>query len=643
MDTNTIASGFSCSDCGCDHHHSGENKKRQWIFLIFGLIFLAAALFYSGSSWVVLMLFLTSYLIIGGDVVFRAIKNIGQGRIFDENFLMTIATFGAFLIGEYPEAVAVMLFYKVGEAFQDRAIDQSKKSIEALLDIKPDYATVIIEGKEYNTDPSLVEIGSDIIVKPGEKIPIDGIIIKGYSFLDTSALTGESKLRDVEPGDSALSGSINTSGLLTIQTTKSFGDSTVSKIIDLVQNASQKKAPTEKFITKFARYYTPVVVALAAMLAFIPPLVISGASFEEWIYRALVFLVISCPCALVISIPLGFFGGIGAASKNGILIKGGNFLEALPYADTVIFDKTGTLTKGEFAVTALIPEKGFTESEIIKYAAIAEKYSGHPIAKAITSHYGQTLDEFEITNYQEIAGHGIKAETNGEIIHLGNRKIMEVEHLEFACKDIVCDHRSDVPIYLWINRQYAGKILLSDMIRDDAKETVEELKKYGVNEVMMLSGDIKETAEKVSEQLGITSFFSQLLPEDKLQKLEEVLAGKSKNQKVIFVGDGINDAPVLARADIGVAMGGIGSDAAIEAADIVLMRDTPGSLVTGIRIARKTKTIIWQNIILALGVKGVIMILGALGIAGMWEAIFADVGVALIAILNAVRVLSFTE
>ncbi|NCC82153.1 MAG: cadmium-translocating P-type ATPase [Clostridia bacterium] len=567
-------------------------------------------------------------------------KNIAKGEIFDENFLMVIATFGAFLIGEYPEAVAVMIFYKIGEAFQDRAIDNSKKSIKALMDIKPDYANLFENGQEKIVSPATVEPGSIILVKPGEKIPLDGIITEGNSSLDTSALTGESKLREVYPGDEILSGSVNTNGLLKVQTTKTFSQSAVNKIIELVQHAGNKKADTEKFITKFARYYTPAVVGLAVVIALVPPFIIPGAEFYDWIYRALVFLVISCPCALVISIPLGFFAGIGAASRKGILVKGGNYLEALNYVDTVIFDKTGTLTKGTFAITSVISDKDFTEKEILEFAAIAESHSSHPIAKSIKEAWGKEISSERIKEYSEIAGQGVMVKTEEETIYLGNEKLGKLQGLEEI--NVIEGENIDtdsVTVYLWINKRFAGQIILSDVIREESAATVTGLKSFGIKDIIMLTGDEKFTAEKVAKKLGISKVFSQLLPQEKLEILESNLQTKGKNQKTVFVGDGINDAPVLARADIGIAMGGIGSDAAVEAADIVFMKDNPASLLDALKVAKDTKKIVWQNIVLALGIKVVIMTFGIAGLAGMWEAVFADVGVALIAILNSVRIL----
>lgn len=643
MDNNFVVE-TPCTSAGCSHGHDHDhesNSKYAVPLLIAGGVTLAAAIYFRNTAPLAgLALFVLSYILTGGDVVLKAVKNIAKGEIFDENFLMVIATFGAFLIGEYPEAVAVMIFYKIGEAFQDRAIDNSKKSIKALMDIKPDYANLFENGQEKIVSPATVEQGSIILVKPGEKIPLDGIITEGNSSLDTSALTGESKLREVYPGDEILSGSVNTNGLLKVQTTKTFSQSAVNKIIELVQHAGNKKADTEKFITKFARYYTPAVVALAVLIALVPPLIIPGAEFSDWIYRALVFLVISCPCALVISIPLGFFAGIGAASRKGILVKGGNYLEALNYVDTVIFDKTGTLTKGTFAITSVIADKDFNEKEILEFAALAESHSSHPIAKSIKEAWGKEISSERIKEYSEIAGQGVMVKTEEETIYLGNEKLGKLQGLEeievIEGKNIDAD---SVAVYLWINKRFAGQIILSDVIREESAATVTGLKSFGIKDIIMLTGDEKFTAEKVAKKLGISKVFSQLLPQEKLEILESNLQTKGKNQKTVFIGDGINDAPVLARADIGIAMGGIGSDAAVEAADIVFMKDNPASLLDALKVAKDTKKIVWQNIVLALGIKVVIMTFGIVGLAGMWEAVFADVGVALLAILNSVRIL----
>lgn len=643
MDENFVVE-TDCSTSGCSHGHSHQEDSNNKYFLLLmtsGIIaLLAAVLLKDINHNFRLFLFFLSYILTGGDVVLKAIKNISRGKIFDENFLMVIATLGAFLIGEYPEATSVMIFYKIGEAFQDKAIDKSKGSIEALMNIKPEYANILTNGEEIKISPDLVNIGDIIIIKPGEKIPLDGIIINGSSFLDTSALTGESVLREVFEGDEVLSGSVNVGGLLKIETSKSFGESAVNKIIELVQNAGSKKAETEKFITKFARYYTPAVVIFASLMAFIPPLLIPGAGLYEWGYKALVFLVISCPCALVISIPLGFFGGIGAASKQGILVKGGNYLEALNYVDTVIFDKTGTLTKGIFTVVDVYPEKRFSSDEVLRYAALAESFSTHPIARSIVESYSKDVDKESIIDYQEIAGQGVRVVAEDKVIHLGNEKLGEIQILgKKQNRDKGNEKKGYLSVYLWINTDFAGEIILSDVIKEDSFAAIENLKKSGIKNIIMLTGDEKKTADRVAHDLGISLVYAQLLPQEKLEKLEEILQNKKKNQKVVFLGDGINDAPVLARADIGIAMGGLGSDAAVEAADIVFMNDSPGSLLTAMKVARQTKKIVWQNIVMALGVKLIIMIMGVAGLAGMWEAIFADVGVALLAILNSVRIL----
>ncbi|KNY29386.1 heavy metal translocating P-type ATPase [Pseudobacteroides cellulosolvens] len=610
--------------------------KKEWLKrTAFGLgaLLFAVAVFIDFPFWAQLSLYVASYLLVGSEVVLRAFKNILKGRVFDENFLMSIATIGAFAIGEYPEGVAVMLFYQVGEFFQDAAVNRSRKSITALMDIRPDFANLKVGDELQRVSPEQVKIGDKIVVKAGEKIPLDGVVIDGRSTLDTSALTGESLLRNAVPGDEVLSGSINKNGLLTINVTKAFGESTVSKILDLVQNASSKKAVTENFITKFARYYTPFVVFAAAALAVIPPLVIPGSSFSEWINRALVFLVVSCPCALVVSIPLSFFGGIGGASKNGILIKGGNFLEALNNVDTIVFDKTGTLTKGVFNVTNITSKSSITESKILEYAALAESYSNHPIALSILKAYEKEVDKTKISNYEEVAGNGIRANIEGKNIVIGNTKLMAKENISFEEIDTF-----GTVIHMSIEGSYAGYIIISDEIKPDSKKALKELKSLGVKSLVMLTGDSKSAGEKIGNEIGMDQIYTELLPHEKVEKLEMLDIKKTTAGKLVFVGDGINDAPVLARADVGVAMGGLGSDAAIEAADIVLMTDEPLKLVSAVKIARRTRNIVWQNIIFAMAVKGIILLLGAGGIATMWEAVFGDVGVAVIAILNAMRV-----
>lgn len=608
--------------------------KRKLSALIAGTVLFLAALLPVLEPWAKLALFLAAYLLAGGNVLLKAGKNILRGRVFDENFLMSIATIGAFAIGEYPEGVAVMLFYRIGELFEDMAVGRSRKSITALMDIRPDYANLKKDGQTVRVSPEAVAVGDMIVVKPGEKVPLDGIVTQGQSALDTSALTGESLPRDVQPGSEVLSGSVNLSGLVTIEVTKTFGESTVSKILDLVQNAGSKKSRTENFITKFARYYTPVVVFTAAALAVFPPLLIPGATFADWVGRALVFLIVSCPCALVVSIPLGFFGGIGGASKNGILIKGGNYLEALYNVDTVVFDKTGTLTQGTFKVTHLSAEEDFTEDELLFCAAHAESGSNHPIALSILKAYGKQTDADAVSRIEETAGQGVKAVVNGKEVLAGNARLMESHGIAYKGADTQGTH-----MHIAVNGVYAGHIVIADEIKKDSAEAVQGLKALGVKKVVMLTGDNKATAEAVGHELGLDAVIAELLPDQKVEALESIERQMTGKGKLVFVGDGINDAPVLARADVGVAMGALGSDAAIEAADVVLMTDEPSKLVSAIRIAKRTRRIVWQNIILAMGVKGIVLLLGAGGIATMWEAVFADVGVALLAVLNAMRVL----
>ncbi len=585
-------------------------------------------------------IFLAAYLFIGKDVLLTAGKNIVRGKIFDENFLMAIASIGAFLIGEYPEAVAVMLFYQVGEYMQDRAVANSRRSISALMDIRPDTANKITTDGIHVVAAEEVLVGDTIVIKAGEKVPLDGTVSEGSSTMDTRALTGESLPRDVNVGSLVLSGSINGQGLLQVKVTKEFSESTASKIIELVQNASSKKARTENFITKFAGYYTPAVVGVAAALALIPPFALGIGSFSEWLYRALVFLVVSCPCALVISIPLGFFGGIGAASSKGILVKGGNFLEALYAVDTVIFDKTGTLTNGIFKVTNIINQNGFTKEEVLQYGAYAEYHSTHPIAVSIKNRYLENsadgIEEGIITGLTERIGYGIKVLVGGNSVLAGNRRLMEEEGIS-----IVPEDEAGTVVYIAVDGSFAGAIVISDEAKADSQKAIEGLHGIGVKNIAMFTGDSRKIAEKIGHDLKIDEIYSELLPHQKVAALE-LIYEKRKSQieragKVIFVGDGINDAPVLARADIGIAMGGVGSDAAIEAADIVIMNDEPSKLITAIRIARKTRVIVWQNIAFALGVKGIVLLLGALGYATMWEAVFADVGVAILAVMNSVR------
>ncbi|MBP3600476.1 MAG: cadmium-translocating P-type ATPase [Clostridia bacterium] len=579
-----------------------------------------------------LIILLTAYVILGADVVLKAVKNIVKGRVFDENFLMSISTVGAFLIGENLEAVAVMLFYQVGEFFQELSVKRSRKSITELMDIRPDFAAVIRNGTPIVVSPEAVAVGEVITVKAGERIPLDGIVIEGSSFLDTRALTGEAVPEAVGVGDEVLSGCINQNGVLSIKVSREFGESTASKIIDLVENASSRKAPTESFITKFARYYTPAVVIFAALLGFVPP--IFFGDFAEWIHRSLVFLVISCPCALVLSIPLAFFSGIGAASKRGVLVKGSNYLEALNNISTVVFDKTGTLTKGVFSVTEIIPSVGFTEEQVLEFAAKAESFSNHPIAKSVLKAYGKETENKAVGGYNEISGCGIAVNINGKNVFVGNDKLMKAQNIDFKASD-----KAGTKVYVAVESEYVGCILITDIIKNDSKQAVADLKRSGVQKAVMLTGDNQSIAKSVAEELLLDEYYAELLPDEKVEKLELLESQNRKGGKLAFVGDGINDAPVLARADIGIAMGGIGSDAAIEAADVVLMTDEPSKLVEAVRVAKYTKSIVIQNIIISLSVKGIFLVLGAFGIAGMWEAVFSDVGVALIAVLNSMRAL----
>lgn len=572
-------------------------------------------------------------MIIGGNVLLSAIKNIFRGQVFDENFLMSIATIGAFFIGEYPEAVAVMLFYQIGEVFQGYAVNKSRKSISSLMNIRADYANLLKEDTEIKVSPEEVNINDVIVIKPGERVPLDGIILEGTSFIDTSALTGESVPREVTVGNEILSGSINNSGVLKVKVDKEFGESTVARILELVENASNKKAPTEKFISKFAKIYTPIVVIVALLVAVIPPILIKDATFSNWIYKALSILVVSCPCALVVSIPLGFFSGIGAASKKGILVKGGNYLEALKNSEIVIFDKTGTLTKGVFKVTNINP-KNITKEELLEVTAMGELYSNHPIAISILKAYGKDINKEYIKNYKEISGHGIEVTIKENNVLLGNSKLMKSKNINYEEVDSI-----GTIVHVAINGEYKGNIVISDEIKENVKEELKELKKVGIKKTIMLTGDIKNVANKVAEAIGIDEVYSELLPADKVSKVENILNSKSKKGKVLFVGDGINDAPSLARADIGVAMGGIGSDAAIEAADVVLMKDNIKELSEAIKISRKTNKILWQNIIFSLGIKVLVMLLVVLGLTNMWVAVFADVGVTIIAVLNSMRII----
>nr|WP_206406644.1 heavy metal translocating P-type ATPase [Clostridium sp. ATCC 25772] len=614
-----------------------EHKKEINKLILGGTIFLIGNILNLENN-IELIIFLIAYVIVGGEIVLRAVKNIARGQIFDENFLMTIATIGAFIVGQYPEGVGVMLFYQVGELFQHIAVNNSRKSISSLMDIRPDFANLKKGNDIVVVSPEEVNIGEYIVVKPGEKVPLDGVVVDGTTMVDTSALTGESMPRTIEKEDEVLSGFINQSGVITVKVTKPFGESTVAKILDLVQNAGNRKAKAENFITKFAKYYTPIVVISAALLAIIPPLFVEGATFSDWGYRALIFLVISCPCALVISIPLGFFGGIGAASKNGVLIKGSNYLEILKDIETVVFDKTGTLTKGVFNVTTVNSSNNYDKEKVLEYAAYAESFSNHPIAKSVVNAYKKDIDNSKIEKHEEIAGQGIIAYVEGKKIVAGNIKIMESNNIEFSKVDTV-----GTVIYVAIDKEFIGSIIIEDTVKDDAKQAIAKLKSNGVKNTVMLTGDNEKVALKVGKTLGLDKVYYELLPQDKVEKLEEVDKAKSKNKKVAFVGDGINDAPVLARADIGIAMGGLGSDAAIEAADVVIMTDEPSKIATAINISKKTRKIVVENIVFALGVKIIVLILGSLRMATMWDAVFADVGVAVLAILNAMRVIRYKK
>lgn len=597
-------------------------------------VIIGAAAYLVHSGTIEFFLFLAAYLIIGGDIIIRAVKNIARGQVFDEHFLMALATIGAFLIQQYPEGVAVMLFYQIGELFQGAAVSRSRKSITALMDIRPDYANVKTENGIELVSPEDVQTGDIIVVNPGESIPLDGKIVQGSAMVDTSALTGESVPRKAAEGQDVMSGFINQNGVLHIEVTKGYQESAVSKILDLVQNASSRKARTENFITKFAKYYTPAVVIIAVLLAFVPPLVLPGAAFSDWVYRALIFLVISCPCALVVSIPLGFFGGIGAASKAGVLVKGSNYLEALNQVKYAVFDKTGTLTKGSFEVTEIKPAEGFTKESLLEAAAYAELHSQHPIAESVRKAYGKLLSSDAIESYEEISGHGIFAKADGTEILAGNKKLMEREQI----KGVPVLNAGTI-VHIAVDQRYAGAIIIADEVKEDAAQAIADLKSFGIRQTVMLTGDSKQTGEAVGKQLGIDEVYAELLPQDKVARVEALEAKLSPNEKLIFVGDGINDTPVLARADIGAAMGGLGSDAAVEAADVVLMTDQPSKIAEAIRIAKRTRRIVWQNIGFALGVKAIFLILGAFGIATMWEAVFSDVGVTLLAVANAMRVM----
>ena len=609
-------------------------KKRLYKIIISAILFIIAIIIPLKNEWISRSIFIVSYIIVGYEILKKAFRNITRGKVFDENFLMSVATIGAFAIGEFPEAVAVMLFYQVGELFQSYAVDKSRKSISNLMDIRPDYANLLKDEKEEKVDPDEIKIGDIIIVKPGEKVPLDGIVIEGTSMLDTKALTGESIPKKAIVGAEVLSGCINKEGILKIKVTKEFEESTVSKILDLVENASSKKSKSENFITKFAEFYTPIVVIIAVILAIILPLILKNTSWTVWIYRALSFLVVSCPCALVISIPLSFFGGIGGASKQGILIKGSNYLEALSKTEAVVFDKTGTLTEGVFEVQKIMAS-GLAEEELIEIAAHAEGYSSHPIANSIKLAYGKEINNKKIIDIKELPGKGILANIEGKNVLIGNEKLMQENNINYKKLEEV-----GTILYMSLDNNFAGAILISDKIKKDSNKAIKELKSHGIKETIMLSGDKKEVAESISKELGMDGVYSELLPTDKVEKFEELLKNKSKNSKIAFAGDGINDAPVLALADIGIAMGALGSDSAIEAADIVIMTDEPSKIVTAIKLSKKTMKIVKENIVFAIFVKVLVLLLTALGITSMWWAVFADVGVSIIAIINSLRMLS---
>ena len=608
--------------------------RKKGIKIIIALIlFLLAITINFNNEMITKVIFIIAYLIVGLEILKKALRNIARGKVFDENFLMSVATIGAFAIGEFPEAVAVMLFYQVGELFQSYAVDKSRKSISSLMDIRPDFANVERDEKIEKVDPDEVKIGEIIIVKPGEKVPLDGIVVEGKTSLDTKALTGESLPREVAENDEILSGSINLNGVIKIKVTKEYGESTVSKILDLVENASSKKSKSENFITKFAEYYTPIVVIIAVILAIVPPLLIKDATFSDWIYRALSFLVVSCPCALVISIPLSFFGGIGGASKMGVLIKGSNYLEQLANTEIIVFDKTGTLTEGVFEVQK-VHAIDMSEEELLRITAYAENYSNHPISLSVKKAYNKEIDEKQILNTEEISGHGIVAKIGNQDVLVGNEKLMSENNIKITkCEDI------GTILNVAVDGKYAGYILIADKIKKDSKSAIKSLKKNNIKQTVMLTGDRKNVGEHVAKELGLDKVYTELLPDGKVEKVESLLKEKSEKGKLAFVGDGINDAPVLALADIGIAMGGLGSDAAIEAADIVLMTDEPSKIVDAIHLSKKTMRIVKENIIFAIVIKVLVLVLSAFGLSTMWEAVFADVGVSIIAIINALRVL----
>lgn len=620
-----------------------KKQKRMLVRIIISFVLFAALMVaeHTGAleginTWILFVIYLVPYLVIGYDIVYKAVRNISHGQVFDENFLMMVATFGAFGVKEYSEAVAVMLFYQVGELFQGYAVGKSRQSISAMMDICPEYANIEVDGKLTQVDPDDVEVGSVIVVKPGERIPLDGIVVEGESMVDTAALTGESVPRRVAEGDEIISGCVNGSGTLKVKVIKAFEDSTVSKILELVENASSKKARVENFITRFAKYYTPVVTIGAVILAILPPIILGGG-WAEWIQRACIFLVISCPCALVISVPLGFFGGIGASSNLGVLVKGSNYLEAVAEMTTIVFDKTGTLTKGEFKVSEVLPVNGSKE-ELLELAAHVEGYSNHPIANSVREAYGKELDMNRVTGTEEIAGHGIHTFVDGKEVWLGNAKMMAARNISYTENS-----SAGTVIYVAVDGAFAGTIVISDSIKEGVKEAIHSMKKVGVKKCVMLTGDRKAAAQAVADELGLDEVHAELLPGDKVSEVEALLKEQHEKEKLAFVGDGINDAPVLTRADIGIAMGSMGSDAAIEAADVVLMDDDVRKIASLVKIARKTLSIVHQNIVFALGVKAIVLILGAFGIANMWEAVFADVGVSVIAILNSMRTLHIAK